>query len=1016
MKLKFTIPLIILLSGFALQMIGQRTIKGTIKSNEGEPLIGASVVVKGTSNGAISDLDGNYQLKAKDGDYLVFSYIGFNSKEVLVKGQSVIDVVLDQGVALDEVVVTALGISKPKKSLSYAIENIKNEQLLKGNQQNLPNAIKGKVAGVTVTNSGGAPGASSVILIRGGNSLSGDNQPLFVVDGIPIDNSTERGQNVSTSNRAIDINSEDIESVSILKGPAAAALYGIKAANGAVIITTKSGKAGKAEISYSGSVSFDRVIGTPEYQKVYGQGTKFLNGTVSKETNLSWADTPLPDSVPIYDNLADFYQPAMVHNHNLTYSGGTEKTTFYLSSGFLDQKGVIDRTRYRRGSIRLKAGSKLKDNLNVTASVSYINSNSDRTRQGSANSGSFRSILSYPIDINMKDYENPDGSQRKVANLDNAKNDNPYWSIKHNPINNRVDRFLSVGNISYSPYKFMNITYRLGTDIYFAKNKSVYAYGSSIFETGYLGEYSTFNQITTSTLLLNLNKKFGDFSANLTLGNNIEDNFRRKTYWSGVEFIEPDFISINNIEADNRSVGQSISRHRIIGNFGDFKIDWKSLIFLNLTGRYDMSSTLPKFNNKFFYPSVGLSLIVDDLLRETSIADLSDYGISFWKIRSTLAQVGKDAPPHVLATPMMSATNSFTVDPQGFFRSVYPSGNPGLLPEFTSSFEVGTDLRLLNNRVSVDFAYYHNISDEQILFVRLPPTTGTFGGYLNGGSITNKGIELLLGINPVKTKNINWQLDFNFTKSHSRVNSLPGTIKQVEESDSWAFNGIAEGAAFLDGPVFGIYGRTYERDSLGNLLLDSKGMVKISSQLTMLGDREPDWTLGVTNTFDYKDFTLSFLWDISYGNDVVNATEAALVYYGLSPITLDRYTTHVFDGLRQAGFQDGHIVYEPNDKEVILDQQYYQKKYGAVANNFIEDGSWIRLRYISLAYNIPFKKNMKGQFYINARNMLIFTKYTGVDPEVNTIGASVKGTGSIGIDNLGTPSTKGIDLGFKFTF
>ena len=1014
MKLKLTIPLMILFLGLSLQIIGQRTIKGTVTSTEGEPLIGASVVVKGTNNGTITDLDGKFELKARKGDILEISYIGFNNKDITVGDQDVINIQLEQGVKLDEVVVTALGIKKTKKSLVSAVSNLKKEVLLEGNQQNLPNAIKGKVPGVVVTNSGGAPGASSVILIRGSNSLSGNNQPLFVVDGIPIDNSTEYGESVATSNRAIDINSEDIESVSILKGASAAALYGIKAANGVVIITTKSGKAGRGIMTYSGTVSFDNVVGTPEIQTRYGQGSMLSSGEITKETTFSWNDTALDASVKTYNNIADFYQRALTHNHNLTYSGGNDKSTYYFSAGFLDQDGVINHAGYKRTTLKVKANSKFKKNLIVTGSMNYVNSRADRTRQGSSKSGSFRSLLNYPIDIDMKDYLNEDGTQKHIPGLTDFPIDNPYWSAINNPVTNRVDRYISIGNIIYSPFSFMDIKYTLGTDMFFEKNKSVYSYGSAAFNEGYIGEYGQFKQITTSTAMLDFHKKFNDYNFGLILGNNVEDNYRKATYWSGKDFIEPDFVSINNVEQANRKVSQRIRRYRIIGNFADFKVDWKSLIFLNFTGRYDISSTLPKSNNGFFYPSIGLSVIASDVFNELGI-DISDDILSYWKLRTSYAQVGKDAPPHVLATPMMSSTNSYTVDPQGFFRNVYPSGNPGIKPEFTNSFEIGTDLRLFQGKVSVDFSYFNNVSDDQILFIRMPPTAGTFGGYLNDGAIRNKGIELLLGLKPVKTKDIKWDLSLNFAKIQSTVESLPGNIPQVEESDSWAFNGIAEGAAFLNGPVSGIFGREYAKDSLGNLILKADGYPRIADQLTYLGKRDPDWTLGITNTIDYKDFTLSFLWDISYGNKVVNATKAAMAYYGLSPETLDRYTEYTFKGLLPVK-EGGETVYKENDKAVILDQDYYQKKYSAVAEPFVEDGSWLRLRYISLTYHLPLKDNMKGKIFLTARNMLIFTKYTGIDPEVNSIGASVKGTGSVGIDNLGTPSTKGVDLGFKFSF
>ena len=1013
------------LTTFLQSFAQERTISGTVTdASDGSFLPGVSVVVSGTSIGTMTDVNGKYSLNVtSDNAVLIFRFIGMKTKEVQVGKKSTVDVALESdAMGLDEVLVTALGIKKEKKSLGYAVENVNSEELTEGNQTNIVNALQGKVAGVTVTNSGGAPGASSVIMIRGGNSLSGNNQPLFVVDGIPIDNSTEAGSLVANSNRGLDLNSEDIKSVSILKGPAAAALYGIRAANGAVIITTKTGKAGESKISYSGSYSIDNVLGVPDIQTEYGQGTMTRTG-INYATTYSWDTTKLADDVPRYNNIKNFYETAYSNNQNVSFSGGNDKNSIYASVGRLDNNGIIGRTAYKRTSFKLNANTELKKNLSFGSSFNYVNSATDRTRQGSYSSGSFRSILNFPVNVDMRDYLNEDGTQKSFIDGAGLPIDNPYWSAIHNPIHNRVDRYIAIGSLSYDPFKFLNITYRLGSDIFFEKNKSSYAYGSASFSgTGYVGEYETFNNITTSTLLLNATHSIGQNNFELLVGNNVEDNYYRRTYWSGENFIEPDFVGINNITAEDRTVGQKIRRKRIVSAFGEFKYDWKELVFLNATGRIDKTSTLLPGNNTFFYPSVGLSVLVSDILKNAGIFALTDLNIDYWKIRATWAQVGKDAPPHVLFTPMVSTTNSYTVDPQGFFHAVYPAGNPALLPEFTNSFEVGTNIRLFSNRLSFDITYYNMISDKQILFIRMPPSTGFFGGYLNAGSILNKGIEVLINAKPVSTKDFKWDININFAKAKNRVNDLPGEIKQVENSDSWAFNNIAEGAALLDSTVFGIYGYAYQRDDNGNLLLDRDGMVQIDPNKQVLGDRYPDWTAGISNRLQYKNISLNFLIDISYGNDVLNATRAAMIYYGLDPITLNRGDSIVFDGLRSTGSTDadGNLIYEPNDTKVALDQDYYQKIYARVGENFVEDGSWVRLRYVTLTYDFPTKwfknKISKLQLNITGRNLFILTNYSGVDPEINTIGAAVMGTGSVGIDNLGTPPTKGIDFSLRLTF
>jgi TonB-linked SusC/RagA family outer membrane protein len=1019
-SLLFICCLVAYLASFAQN----RTISGIVTSaSDGVPLPGVTIVIQGTTTGTITDMDGNYSIEVSpDDNLLLFSFIGMKTQEIEIGDQNTIDVKLESdALGLEEIVVTALGIRKEKKSLGYAIENVPAMELVEGNQTNVVNALQGKVAGVTVTNSGGAPGASSVIMIRGGNSLSENNQPLFVVDGIPIDNTTESGSLVASSNRGLDINSEDIESVSILKGPAAAAMYGIKAANGAVIITTKSGKAGEAKISYNGTFSVDNVIGVPEVQTIYGLGN-MTNQGISTTTTYSWDTTRLADTVPTFKNIEDFYNTAYTNNHNLSYSGGNEKSTIYASVGRLAQDGVIDKTRYERTSFKVKANSSLKKNLEVGSSFNYINSQSNRTRQGSSTSGNFRNLLSYPANVDMTDYLDSLGNQIIIPGLGDETRDNPYWSADNNPITNKVDRFIAIANVSYNPLKFLNITYRVGSDIFFEKNRSVYAYSSAKYRDGYLSEYEIYNRITTSTLMLNLNHKINQNSFGATFGNNVEDNYRRRINWSGEEFIEPDFIGINNIASENRLVSQSSRRKRIVSFFGELKYDYNSLLFVNATGRLDMSSTLPKTNNKFFYPSVGLSIITSKLLEDMGIYTLNGLGIDYWKIRTTWAQVGKDAPPHVLQTPMSSATNTYTADPQGFIRATYPAGNPVLVPEFTNSFEIGTDIRMFQNRISIDFSYYSSISSEQILNIRMPPSTSTWSTYLNDGSIHNTGIELLLGVQAISKPDFRWDVDLNFTKSTNEVRNLPGEIKQVEESDSWAFNSIAEGASILNSSVFGIYGAAFMRDDDGNLLLDEDGMVQEASAFENLGDRFPNWTAGLTNNFNYKNITLNFLIDVSYGNDVLNGTKAAMVFYGLDPLTLNRNETYVFEGLRSTGTTDdeGNLIYVPNDLPVVLDQEYYQDVYCEIGENFVEDGSWVRLRYISLSYDLPSKwfgdRIDKAQFSVTGRNLIIITDYSGVDPEINTIGAAVKGTGSIGIDNLGTPSTKGFDFSLKLTF
>ena len=991
------------------------TVKGTVKSStDNLPLPGASIQIKGTSTGSTADFDGKYEIKASTGAVLIFSYVGFATQEIVVTS-SIMDVSLYAGESLDEVVITALGIKKERKSLGYAVQAVKSEALLEGNKSSLVNGLQGKVSGVTIVNSGGAPGSSAIIMIRGGSSITGNNQPLFIVDGLPIDNSTSSSLQVASANRASDINPEDIESISVLKGPAAAALYGIQAAEGAVIITTKKGKAGASVVTYSGSVSVDNILGTPDVQTLYGQGKQIVTATgtiIDTDSPLSWGNST--GGSPIFNNIEDFFSTAITTNHTVSYSGGSENGNIYFSIGDISQDGAIESTSYDKTSFRINTSSDINENLTLGISANYITTKTNSTKQGNASGSSFLSLLGYPANVNASEYLNADNSQQSFF-LD-QQFDNPYWSIANSPNTDEVNRLMGIVTLNYKFLENFNLSYKLGIDNFTQFNRRITGDGSLADnrEDGYISQFESDHKRLNSNLMLSFQKNITeDFSLDALLGNSVEELDIRTTYTRGDGFQAPGIYSIGNVKIEDQRISEGITRKRSVGVFGEMKFGWKNALFLTATGRNDWSSTLPKDKRSFFYPSIGMSAVVTDLFRKAGNDITSSNGLTYLQLRSTWAKVGKDAPIGALESSLSTNINSLASS--GYTWNGVDVGNPNLEPEFTNSFEIGIDARFFESRIGLDFTYYTSKSENQILRdIRVPPTTGTFYATLNGGSITNSGLEALLSIKVLpKSSELKWDVDLNFGMNDSKVNELPGFLNEVYLSDSWTFNATAAGAAILDGSLFGLRGYRPKKNDNGDVVINSNGLPTLVVETYDDVTRMPDWTLGISNAFSYKDFRLSFLLDIVQGVDVYNATESALVYYGLSTQTTNRNETIVLPGVDASG--------AVNTVSVTMDQAFYQNYYYKNTENFIEDGSFARLRYVTLSYKLPSKLLEKSLFssvelYATGRNLFTITNYSGVDPEVNTFGAGISGAGSMSIDNLGTPNVQGFDLGLKVRF
>ena len=1069
---------------FAIGAHAQMDVSGRVTgSDDGEGLPGARVIEKGTSNGVLTDDNGYYKLSVAEGATLVFKYVGMESVEK--PAASSVNVSMKPDIVMDEVVVTALGIKREKKELGYAVQQIGGDEVRGSGEVNAIQGIAGKVAGVQVIGSSGAAGGASYIRIRGSSSLTGNNQPLMVVDGVPMDNSqlstgnpddggNNNLYNVALSNRGIDINPDDIESISVLKGPAAAALYGIQAANGAILITTKKGKSspGKAiNVTFNTSIALDQVNKLPTLQDKYAQGTGWFDFDADGNPiptyygpefgwPTSWgpsidtlrydgatdypfdprgnivgqSDPSAGAAVPVYDNVGDFFRIGTTVQNNLALSGGNENTVYRFSIGRTDQGGIVPNNNFSRTNIKLNSQTKIWDKLTSSTSLTYSNSGGTRIQQGSNTSGLMLGLLRTPRSFDnaagLDDPVNEEGSyllaDRTQRNYRGGGGyDNPYWTVNRTPFTDDVNRLFGMTSLNYQAADWLNVFYRVGTDFYTDRRKQVFALGSRTLPGGQIFEDQHFYRHVNSDLWVTMSKKFNeDMDGSLMLGNNIYNEYYQRVYTQGDGFNFPEFYHISNTQ--NVLSRESQSRKRTTALFFDAKFNYGNFLYLNVTGRNEWSSTLPTENRSFFYPSASASFVFTEAFGMDQNSTLP-----FGKIRVSYAQVGNDADPYSLNTNYTFAsfgdgwTNGIKYPYQGVpgFTRDGVVGNPNLRPEKTNSFEIGTDLRFFNNRLGLDLAYYSNVTVDQIFAVQRSSSSGYRFSIENAGKMSNQGVEAVLTFTPVKTQDFQWDGLVNFTANRNRVEEL---AEGVENLFLGGFSGTA--ARAVEGEAYGaIFGGRYLRDDEGNMVIESDtnsfyyGYPLADPTTGVIGDPNPDWLMGVRNTFTWKGLSLSFLFDIRKGGDLWNGTVGALTYFGMSDITLDRGTTTVFEGVAGTLDGDGNLTTSGANTVVAdLNEDWYTDNgggFGAIDEGFIQDGSWVRLRDLSLSYS--FGKDMLDGTPIGSlnlgftgRNLWLWTNYTGIDPETSLTGAN----NAQGLDYFNMPNTRSYIFNLGITF
>jgi len=1014
---------LVLLAGPAFAQ--QRTITGKVTSDQGTPLAGVSVTVKGTATTTSTNNQGDYSIAAEAGQVLQFRLIGTALAERPVATDDVINVQLRRvALDLDAVVVTALGENASARSLGTAQQTVRGAEIAQTQRENFFNALSGRVAGVDVTSTSGVPGASSSIVIRGVSSISSSNQPLIIVDGLPMDNRTVNtgvlasdkssttafsNRGVDFTNRAADLNSEDIDGVTVLKGPEAAALYGIDAANGAIIIKTKRGRAGGG-MTYTTSMRVERTAANYQLQRVYGP-TSLTGGTLG---SFQYFGAPYAAGTQFYDNVAGFLRTGFSQKHSLSFSGATADNAinYRLATSFDKQNGVVRSSDLNRINVTAASQARINTWLMTDLSMIYTYANNNQVYKGDI--GPLMGLMLWPQTDDAKDYLTPSGLRRRLTSLAaSAELDNPYYNVARNEINAKTNRLLANVGFIVTPFSWGNIKTNLGTDAYTTQNQLVRDPQSALgfASNGLLDQADVITRNLNALTVLNVNPHAltSNISISGLVGHQVSDNKSTTDAQTGINFLDPNFVSMNN--TSNRSTLTTIEQRRLVSVFGQAVFNYKDFWYLSFTGRNDWTSTIPRPRNSFFYPSVSTSFIFSD-------AFPSVRRFVTGKLRLGYAAVGKDARPYAYSPSLQFKTTSY-----GGYGYDFWGPNRKLKPEYKKSVEGGVELSFLSGRLGLDATAYRATTKDQIVNdIRGSYGTGFILFNLNGAATRSRGFEMTVRSTPILKPSFSWDMTLNWTSAGSIVTHLPNGIPESYVSDTWLYGNVRNGTQ-LGLSTMSLTGFFYLRNNQGQLLIDPANGLPIRSNVVSGNfidagyDRQPDFTIGIGNTLRYKRLSLDFLLDIRKGGDIFNATEHYLTIRGLSMETLDRDRPRVIQGVLRDGKQNSANP-TPNNIVVIPSVQtlYYINMSEEL---FIEkDINWLRLRDITVRYDLPGRllRARSASVYLTGTDLFIITNYTGLDPIVNGNTAAVGGSGAVGIDFGNFPMPRGVNFGISVGF
>ncbi len=1021
-----------------LQAQGQQ-VKGSIVDSKGEPLAGVSVVVEGTTLGVITGSDGEFTISAKDGQVLNFYLFGMKSQKVTVSGPVLKVTMQEDLLALDEAVVTALGITRSEKSLGYAATTVKNDEIVGYHATNATNALAGKVAGMQISSTTTDPGAATNVIIRGYSSINGNNQPLYVVDGIVIGGLGN-------------IASEDIESLTVLKGAAATALYGSRASNGVIIITTKQGKRGADRlfsIEYSGGVELRQVSLLPVFQNDFGQG---WNGTQTFIENGSWGpkfDGSTQVYGPIWDgqqliheysakptNIKDFFEIGFNQKHSISLNGSTEdqRATYFLSYSHAGDDGIIPgkKDTYNRNTIAFRSTYTPTEWIKLSSQINFAKA---ITNSIPMDQGSFviDGLYEFPRDISMVDLQNlPGAFNSPEAYLTPYGITSPYWAIENRYNVNDSKQLFGKVQADVKPFKFLTFTYRFGFNYsdydYKEGEPQIFLDDSKIWDDmgyapsnmnadGYVYARYYRQYETNHDILANYNQDLvnGRLNINAIAGLNINERYATQLVGkTDVLTILTGFWNLSN-GATKTTISDSQSKRRLVGLFGDVTLGWDDTIFLELTARNDWSSTLPAANNNYFYPGATLSVLFSNYIPKNDI-------LSFGKVRLAVGRTGNDAGVYNVFPTFSQASFrgtygadpivSFPINGMNAFRRGYQIASDSLRPEMTTEYEAGINLQFFNGRIGIDAAYYNRTTSDQIFPISIEPATGYSSMVSNAGTVRNSGVELLLDVVPVQTKDFRWDLSFNFAKNKSLVVDLPAELGEKFELDRFSTSGTKDQVSLYaeKGKPFGTYWTylpTYVEDGpyKGKLIVDENGYPVLGDELQPTGfDANYDWTGGLTTSLSYKGLSLSASLDIRKGGMMFSRSKNLMEFTGNGIITTynDRNPFVIPNSAMQVKDADGKVIgFTENTVPIYTNNSSYQDyfdKYGAGEGRlfYLVDRSFVKLRNVAITYSLPKKwigplAGLSVSAFVN--NAFTWTAKDNyyIDPESTNMGTDTDG-------------------------
>jgi TonB-linked SusC/RagA family outer membrane protein len=1021
----------------------ERMVTGTVTSSEdASPLPGVNVVLKGTSSGTVTDVSGEYRLNVpQNGGTLVFSFIGLITQEGEIGEKSVIDVAMVQDVRqLGEVVVTALGVERESRTLGYSVAKVDGDDITQSRNASLLNSLQGKVAGVQITNSSGSPGSSNKVIVRGFTSLSGGNNPLYIVDGVPVNNAftgTDSDDPINNDNlngasdfgnRANDINPEDIESISILKGAASTALYGSRAAAGVIIITTKKGKEAalrgrKGEVSFASSFMAENVLKLPTFQNERGEGffgshVRFLNENTSWGSAFDGVLRPwgrivnnqqrVKPYVALPDNVKEFFETGRTWTHSLALQGGSDKSNYYISYSNVDADGIFptDVDSYNRNTLSVRGSSEITDKITSSASINYARSKYSflPTGQGAT---VYNNILQTPRDISLLELEDIDNPFNDLNGYYSEFTNNPWYVLKKYGSKSTIDRLFGNFQLNYKANSWLDFTARVGSDVstteweQWTPKQVITGPNSGNSNPGRYGIQTLYAREFNSDLMANFNFPINqDLSFTGLLGWNVNQRRTQNIFTQINDLVIPEYYNLANT-ANTPTALTDTRLRRLYGLYGQATVGYREYLFLTVSGRNDWSSTLPKSNQSFFYPSVNLGFDV------TSALNLESNSISFAKLRASWAQVGKDAPPYLINSVFIQGTHSdgFITNNAPFAQSIpgfevsNTIGNPALQPEISTEVELGLDIRFFANRLGLDATLYNRDVKDNILQVPVASSSGYTVQVLNIAKLSNRGVELLLTATPVMTTNFKWDISLNWAKNNSKIVDLGGP-SQI------SLGGLSgnELIARVGGPAFEIQGDIPLLDPEGRTVVNNAGQPIPNPAKQVVANTNYNWLGGITNRLSYKGFSLSGTFDFRNGGAMYSRTASLVYFAGTTPATLynDRKPFVIPNSVVQVVDVDGNPTGEYLENTTpINDSDGQQQNFWSnggfnLDRSFMVSKSFVKLRELVLSYSLPKNLLSKTPFSrvdlsLIGRNLLLWVPEENVfiDPESTTFGTDI---------------------------